>query len=256
MNHAMVIIGGVTMRQAMRDRVLHLLVGGALAAIACSKAIGWVTPAESAKVVTDMTLAVLSIFSVLVAVVLGGRLIREDVDRRTLHTICAKDVSRGAVIMGKYFGLLLAFALSLGVSSVAAALYLWIAGGTVSVGFFAAIAGLFGELAILVAASILFSTVASTVVAAAATLGVWIIGHVAPSVLEWFTPAWEPGMLRSFFEVLYYLLPNLEALNFRSEASHASPVQMARVLFAIAITVTWSTFFLGGAWAAFRRKDL
>ena len=74
MNSAVFIIAGVTMRQAVRDRVLHLLVGGALVAILCSKAIGWVTPAESAKVITDMTLAVLSIFAVLTAVVLGGHL--------------------------------------------------------------------------------------------------------------------------------------------------------------------------------------
>lgn len=256
MNHAMAVIAGVTMRQAVRDRVLHLLVGGALAGIGCSKAIGWVTPAESAKVITDMTLAVLSIFSVLVAVVLGGRLIREDVDRRTLHTICAKDVPRGAVILGKYLGLLAAFAVSLALASVCAALYLWVAGGTVSVGFFAAIAGLFGELAVLVAASILFSTVASPIISAAATLGIWIIGHVAPSVLEWFLPAWEEGLTRDFFGVLYYLLPNLEAVNFRAEASHALPVQPARVGFALAIVLGWSTAFLGAAWAVFRRKDL
>lgn len=256
MNGPVAIIAGVTMRQAMRDRVLHLLVGGALAGIGCSKAIGWVTPAESAKVITDMTLAVLSLFSVLVAVVLGGRLIREDVDRRTLHTICAKDVSRGAVILGKYLGLLAAFAVSLALASLCAALYLWVAGGTVSAGFFAAIAGLFGELAVLVAASILFSTVASPIVAAAATLGVWIIGHVAPSVLEWFIPAYKPGFLREFFRVLYYLLPNLEAVNFRAEASHALPVSLARVGFAVAIVCAWSTTFLGAAWALFRRKDL
>ncbi|MHC5021315.1 MAG: ABC transporter permease, partial [Planctomycetota bacterium] len=225
MNSPAFIIAGVTMRQAMRDRVLHLLVGGALAAIACSKAIGWVTPAESAKVITDMTLAVLSIFSVLVAVVLGGRLIREDVDRRTLHTICAKDVSRGAVIVGKYLGLLAAFAVSLAAASCAASVYLFIAGGTVSVGFFAAVAGLFGELAVLVAASILFSTMASPVVAAAATLGIWVIGHVSPSLLPWFTSAWREGGIRTFFQVLRYLLPDLEAMNFRSEASHALPVQ-------------------------------
>ncbi len=256
MNSAAIVIAGVTLRQAMRDRVLHLLAGGALAGIVCSRAIGWVTPAESSKVTTDMTLAVLSIFSVLVAVVLGGRLIREDVDRRTLHTICAKDVSRGAVILGKYLGLLGAFALSLAAASTVAALYVWLAGGTVSFAFFAAIAGLFGELAMLVAASILFSTVSSPILAAAATLGVWMIGHIAPSILGWFIPAWDVGFTRDFFTVLYYLLPNFEAVNFRAEASHALPVSPGRVVFALTITVAWSTCFLGAAWAVFRKKDL
>ena len=76
-----------------------------------------------------------------------------------------------------------------------------------------------------------------TIVAAAGTLGIWVIGHIAPSLLPWFTAAWKPGAVRTFFEVLYYLLPNLEAVNFRPEASHALPVQGVRVAFALAITV-------------------
>ena len=156
--NAVAAIAGVTLRQALRDRVLHLMLGCAGLAIAASWAIGWVTPTDPGKVITDFTLATLSLLSVLVAVVLGGRLIREDVERRTLHTICAKDVSRGAVILGKYLGLLGAFATSLAAAAAVAALWTSLMGGRLGLGYVAAVAGLFGELAILVAASIFFDT--------------------------------------------------------------------------------------------------
>ena len=55
---------------------------------------------------------------------------------------------------------------------------------------------------------------------------------------------------------MYYVLPNLEAMNFRGAASHLSPVDPTRALLGFAIAVAWSTVFLGAAWAVFRRKDL
>lgn len=253
--NALAAIAAVTARQALRDRVLHLLLGCAVLAIAASWAIGWITPTDPGKVITDFTLATLSVLAVLIAVVLGGRLIREDVERRTLHTICAKDVTRGTVIVGKYAGLLGAFAASLAAAAAVAALWTLVMGGRLGAGYVAAVAGLFGELAILVAASIFFSTVASAVVAAGATLALWAIGH-SLSLLPWFRSAWEPGFLRTATEWLEILLPNLTFLDFRAHAAHGLPLDAARCGLAALAALAWSTVFLAAAWAVFRKQEL
>ena len=145
--------------------------------------------------------------------------------------------------------------MSLAVAALVAGCDVLIMGGHIGAGFLAAVGGLFAELAILVAASVFFSTVASPVVAAASTLGVWVIGHIV-TILPWFTEAWKPGLARSMTEALYLMLPNLEELNYRPHAAYDLPIDAAQVCLAMLATVAWSAVFLGGAWAVFRRKDL
>jgi ABC-type transport system involved in multi-copper enzyme maturation permease subunit len=248
-------IAGVTLRQALRDRVLHVMLGCAVAAILASWAVGWVTPTDPGRVIIDFTLATLSVLSVLVAVVLGGRLLRDDIERRTLHTICAKDVSRGAVILGKYLGLLAAFAASLAAAAAVAATWTLLLGGHVGWGYATAVRARFGELAVLVGASLFFSTVASAVVSAGATLAVWAIGH-SLDILPWFASAWGEGALKTMAEWLPVLLPNFTLLDFHADATHARIPALGDLALAATATVAWSAVFLAGAWGVFRSKEL
>lgn len=248
-------IAAVTWRQAVRDRVLHVLGGVVVFGIAASKALGWVTPAEDVKVMTDLTLTTLAVTGVLVAVVLGGRLVREDVERRTLYTICSKDVSRGEVLLGKYLGLCAALGTSLALAAALATVWLWLMGATIGPAFGAAVLGVAAQLAVLVAAAIFFSTCASPLVAAGATLGVWIIGTNL-GWLDEFRRVWPAGWARDATTILWFGLPNLTHASFLAEASHGLPVDPARLALALGTAAAWAAAFLAGAWAVFRRKDL
>ncbi|MCI0342995.1 MAG: hypothetical protein L0216_17945 [Planctomycetales bacterium] len=248
-------IAAMTFRAVLRDRVLTLLLALALLTIALSKAVGWVTPSEDVKVVTDLSLASLSLFTVLLAVFLGARLVREDVERRALYAVLSKDVSRLEVILGKYVGLTGALALSLAAAAAAAAVYVAAMGGAVGAAFLAAVVGVVLELMVLVAASVFFSTVASAPIAAVATATVYVVGH-GVEVLREFRDVWEAGAAKTAAGVLYVLLPNLAALDFRIEASHALPVDAARLALAAGAAAAWSAVFLAAAALAFRRRDL
>jgi hypothetical protein len=248
-------IAAVTWRQAMRDRVLRVLGGGACVGIAVSKAIGWVTPAEDLKVMTDLTLATLAALAVLAAVLLGARLVRDDLERRTLHTVCAKDVSRGEVLLGKYLGLLGALALGLGLAGALAAAYLALMGATVGAAFGAALCGIGLQVAVVLAAALFFSTCSSPVLTVVATLAVFVIG----TNLGWlddFRRVWPSGWARTGTTLLWYGLPNLGHANFLAEASHGLPVPLARFALGCGSCAAWAAAFLAGAWAVFRGKEL
>ncbi len=248
-------IAAMTFRAVLRDRVLLLLLVLALLSIALSKAVGWVTPAEDVKVVTDLSLASLSLFTVLLAVFLGARLVREDVERRALYAVLSKDVSRLEVILGKYAGLTGALALSLAAAAAVAAAYVALLGGSVGGAFLAAVVGVVLELGVLVAAAVFFSTVASAPIAAVATAALYVVGH-AVEILREFRDVWEPGAARTAAGVLYVLLPNLAALDFRIEAGHGLPVDGARLALAAGAAAAWAIVFLAAAALVFRKRDL
>ena len=62
---------------------------------------------EQARVVQDVGLASISLFSVIVAVFLGSSLLYKEIERKTLYVILPKPISRAEFLLGKYFGILL-----------------------------------------------------------------------------------------------------------------------------------------------------
>ena len=79
-----------TFREAVRDRVLYVLLFFAAAAILGSKALGWVSTGQDIKIVKDISLASVSLFGVLIAIFVGTNLVYKEIDKRTIYTVATK----------------------------------------------------------------------------------------------------------------------------------------------------------------------
>ncbi|MFA9413008.1 MAG: ABC transporter permease subunit, partial [Deltaproteobacteria bacterium] len=60
---------------------------------------------QQMRVVTDMGLASISLFSVVVAIFLGSSLLYKEIERKTLYVILPKPIARFEFLLGKYFGI-------------------------------------------------------------------------------------------------------------------------------------------------------
>lgn len=96
-----------TFREAVRDRVLLGVVGAALGMLLFTLAIGELSLNENARVVFDLGLGSVSLFSVLVSVFLGSALLYKEIERKTLYVILPKPLHRHEFLLGKYFGIVL-----------------------------------------------------------------------------------------------------------------------------------------------------
>jgi len=103
-----------TFREAVRDRVLYGVVGFGAAIQLFALALAELALNEQARVVRDVGLASVSLFSVIVAVFLGSSLLYKEIERKTLYVILPKPIRRDELLVGKYFGIVVTAAVFVG----------------------------------------------------------------------------------------------------------------------------------------------
>src|SRR5688572_25305507 len=96
-----------TFREAVRDRVLHGVLGLASGVLVLTLFLSELSLGEARRVVLDVGLASISLFSVLTAVFLGSSLLYKEIERRTLYVILPKPIQRHEFLVGKYLGIAL-----------------------------------------------------------------------------------------------------------------------------------------------------
>lgn len=104
-----------TFREAVRDRVLYGVLGFAIAVLAFTLALAELSIDEQRRVVLDVGLASISLFSVVIAVFLGSSLLYKEIERKTLYVILPKPVRRYELLVGKFVGITLTASVFVGV---------------------------------------------------------------------------------------------------------------------------------------------
>lgn len=216
-------IGFNTFREAVRDKLLYLLLFLAVVLILVSRAIGWVSYGGTAKIPTDLGLFAVWLFSVLIAIFIGTGMLYKEIDKRTLYTILSKPIRRWEFILGKYGGLLLTTFISWLVLSAVFLLYLKLVAAPMTGALLQALVLTFFEMMVVTAIALFFSAASSPLLSAIFTfmatgvgqLTKWIVdlGH-----LQQHDHPWLPPVLK----VVYLLLPNLHNFNVRQVAVEAA----------------------------------
>lgn len=103
----MIAVAVNTFREAVRDRVLNGMLGIALAVLVFSLALSELALDQKQRIVLDIGLASISLFSVVMAVFLGSSLLYKEIERKTLYVILPKPIRRHEFLLGKYFGIAL-----------------------------------------------------------------------------------------------------------------------------------------------------
>jgi len=103
----MIAVAVNTFREAVRDRVLNGMLGIALAVLFFSLALAELSLDQQRRIVLDIGLASISLFSVVMAIFLGSSLLYKEIERKTLYVILPKPIRRHEFLLGKYFGIAL-----------------------------------------------------------------------------------------------------------------------------------------------------
>lgn len=261
------LVAASVFRESIRDRVPLSIVMFAVLLMAASFLIGQLTAGQDLKIIKDLGLAALSIFGLLIALFIGIGLVSKEVERRSIYALLAKPLSRDQFLVGKYLGLVLTLAVNLGAMTLAfyAALFLIDAVVTESVRaasaapavdprLLVAILLTFGELMIVTALALFFSTFSSPRLSAVLTLGLWLAGHFN-DVLRNFAAVVDQPVAVAAARGLSYLLPNLAPFNVRSEVVYGVPVSWSHVALTFGYATVYVVALLLGAMIIFRRRD-
>ena len=301
-------IASNTYREAVRDKVLFGVLVFAAGVLALTLALGELSLDQHMRVVTDLGLASISMFSVIIAIFLGSSLLYKEIERKTLYVILPKPIARFEFLLGKYFGIvatcavfvaimgalqLLVTAIQAGASTtlvvgvplgllvllgvaflaskdrtlvvpiwslLALGSSVWLC-STVDVELFRLLASLVlnvGEVLILAAVALLFSSFSTPFLTGAFTFGVWLVGRSAHDMVAMKTRVLSPGVTR-LLGWLAEIVPNFNLFVPGRTTLMAQGTTFAEPMTYLASTLGYAVLYSGVTLAIaafiFRRRD-
>lgn len=250
---AIVAIALNTFREAIRDRVLYLLLVFALILIGVSRLLSLLTVGDENKIIKDVGLSAISIFAVMTAIFVGVMLVFKEIERRTVYTLLANPVTRWQFICGKFAGLLAVLALNMALMSMALFAIVWLRGESPWT-LLPAILLMLVELTIVTAFALLFSSLTNPILAAVWTFTAYVVGHLSWS-LKLLKEKVPEGLSQTLCDVVYWLLPNLDRLNVKAQVVHAQPLAPRFIIESMAYGLGYAAIVLLLACWVFGRKD-
>lgn len=112
-------IGGITLTEALRQRVLYVLFVFGLVLVGGGNFISQISIIDEFKFLKDLGYAAISITGFLIALLGAAQMIPAEIERRTLYTTLSKPVFRFEFILGKYLGLVSLITMMMLIMSVA-----------------------------------------------------------------------------------------------------------------------------------------
>lgn len=249
-----------TVAEAVRSRILYLLLAFAIGLILLSAVLSDLTLGWQVRIVTDVSLSAITIAGSLLALLLGVGSVAGEVERRTAYPILGKPVTRGEFVVGKWVGVLGTTYLNVLLMMLAATAMI---ARYSHEGFFQYTAGAYLatlaltllRLAVIAGMAVAFSTFTSSTVAMIASVGLTVAGYFTGELRFFLTRSDDP-VLRPLGQALYYAVPDFAALDTLPRLLHGHEILAPQVGWAALYAVTYAVAVLVIACRIFARRDL
>ncbi|MFC1556184.1 ABC transporter permease [candidate division KSB1 bacterium] len=244
-----------TFKETVRDKVLYSFLLFALGFAIVSAVISTWSLSQEEKIIQDFGLVIVTVFSLLISIFIGIGLVYKEEERRTIYSILSKPISRGSFIIGKYSGLLLTMLIIIALMAFVMLFLTFIFTGAMNFKLLLAAGMLFFIIAIIIAFALLFSTLTSPVISGILTVFMFVTGNFAADI-KVIGPGIDSGLFSVFVNLLYYIVPNFELLNYQLAAVHDLPVEPMRVFTGIIYAVAYSGALILITILMFKNRDL
>ncbi len=244
-----------TVRNYLHERILLVVIVFAALLMGSSYALSPLAVGAQQKIVVDIGLAAVSIFAVVLIVLLGAGSFHMEKERGILRALLAKPISRVEFVLGKYLGTVATVG---GVIVLMAGVHLLVVkatGSSYTATMAIAIYLTLLEVALVTALLTLFAAFSSPVLGSFFTIACVVAGHFSNDLLT-FAQRFGGHATRALVTGAYYMLPNLELLNVRSEAVHNLPLPGGFVLAVTLYTVIYTGTLLYLASLIFRAREV
>jgi len=247
-------IAVATFKEALRDRLLMLVVVFAIGLVLFSRVLGWLSVEDEVKMVQDFSLTGMSLLSLFLAMLVGASSLAREVERRTVYTVLTRTGTRTEFILGKFAGLVGVFWLCLLGAGLVLALWVMTWGGSVGEALVAAMIGLLLEAVVLTAVALFLGALAAPAIASVGTFAFYLIGHGTEALRELTDQGKNPDFAAAY-ALMYRVLPNLENVNFINATTSGRPVDWGALGAGALYVACWTSVLLAGAIVLFRKRQ-
>ncbi len=175
-------IGLNTFREAIRNKILYSLLFFAVLVIVGSLAFGALSVHEEVRLTTDLGLAGMSLFSILIAIFVGVNLVYKELERKTIYSLIPKPIHRYQFVVGKFLGMVLTLGVQVAIMGAVLQLVLLLQDAELSGALYRMMALIFLEVIVVTAVAVLFSSFSTPFLSGLFTLGIFLIGRSVPDL--------------------------------------------------------------------------
>jgi len=248
-----------TFREAVRNKVLYIILVFAVVMILASVALANISIGIQTRVIAHIGIVAVEIFGVLLAMFVGVNLVTEEIERRTIYTILAQGADRWEFILGKFLGLFLTVVVNSAIMSLLLFVILGIMAENVPwTGLVYQMILIPFEMSIVIAFAVLFSSFSTPILSAVLTFLVYVIGNRTVSLqvfIDYLEKHSTKGEWSPLIKIIYWPLPHLGIFNVSNKVlvlGEAPPYSW----FPFAYAFFYSGIVLCIAIAIFRMKDI
>jgi ABC-type transport system involved in multi-copper enzyme maturation permease subunit len=258
----------ITFKEGIRNRSLFGILFFSLFILGLNVAVAGFFMREIGKVTVDMNLSALSFSGLLLVLFVGVNLMAKDIDRKTIHLVLSKPISRIEYLWGKYLGIvwfvLVSLSVLLAFSSVTVfgikSLYPAYFESFSWLIFYQACIFIFIKLAVLTAIVVFFSAITtSSFLTLVLAICSYIVGETIEEVVFYLKSGLGedafPASMQRIIDVVSYLFPNFSVFDFKLEAAHGLAIASERLVFSLGYAVVYVSILLVGASMIFSRRE-
>ncbi len=248
-------IGLNTFKESIRDKIFYSLLFFAVILILFSIVLGKLTIGDPMKIIKDFGLGAISIGGTLIAIFVGIGMVYKEMEKRTIYIILSKPLARWQFLMGKYLGLSLTILVEVAVMTILLFALCFVYEKTVPWPLLTAIVPIYIELLVILAFAVFFSAFSSPFLSGMFTLAVFIIGHFTQD-LRLLAKSSEDRVFKILADGAYYLLPNLERLNYKTRVVHDLAIPGEEIGLSVVYAICYISVVLISAVFIFENRDI
>ncbi len=237
------LIAGITYKEAIRNKLLTVLLLFAVIAIASTRFFTIFAPSEELKIIQDTSLGIMRFMGMLITVFITGGLLPREVDKRTVTTILSKPVSRIQFLFGKFFGALYSIFTNMIIMSVMLILIIYVKAGVFNPDILKAFVLMAMEFIVLCSITLCVSTIASEIFNIIFGILIFIIGHLT-NYLQHLADRFDSIIMKTVLLTFYTILPNFENFNIQDAIVLGTKVSMQYVGKVISYGVLYTAIML------------
>lgn len=247
-------IAANTFRETIRDRILGVIVLFALAMIVGSVWLGAISLGQAERMMKDFGLVAVTLFGLVVAVFVGASLVRKEIDKRTVFVLFSKPLGRAEFIAGKFLGLCATlFVVTMGMG-LFLFLAVWYVAKAPSPDLLLASLLIYAQLVVVIAVTVLFSTVTSPTLASVLGVCVFIAGQLGSNVLS-LTRLGSSPLVKAASWIVFVAVPNLGAVDIKAVVVGEQASSPATIALWTGYLTAYTVVVLVAASLVFRRKE-
>lgn len=249
------LIASITYKEAVRNKLLNVLIIFAIIAIASTRFFIRFAPSEELKIIQDTSLGIIRFVGMLITVFVTGGLLPREIEKRTIMTVLSKAVSRTQFLFGKFLGALYAIFANMIIMSAILLVIVYAKSKGFNVEIIKALILTSMEFIVLASITLCISTLASEIFNIISGILIFIIGHLTnylPHMAEDFPGAGMKALLMS----VYTVLPNFENFNVQNAVVLGTKISMQYLGKVISYGFAYSAIMLLLGYLFFAEREM